>query len=402
MFKPIVHVLFALLTASASLVADADTCHWDGTAPFCAGSCGSGESEFTRMVSIPEHWQDASSVIQNTDFGEPCWTGSKALCCPTAVGTECRWAGTGPFCRGSCGPGEQERTPPPGSSGGQGCVPGGSKVYCCRSATASSRSALRINADLTSFAALWDKSTVMRWEARHRLSASQYQQTFDQLVSQGFRPVVVRGYGINGKPTYAAIFEQRTGPLFVARHNLSRADYQREFDRWTRQGYRPVDAAGFAVGGTDRYTAIYEKVQGAPFRAFHGISAAAYQREFDRAVRDGFRPVRVNGHALNGRDYYTAIFEKRTGPAVVARHGMAPARYQQEFEHLARQGYRLVQLSSWKNGNAGRYAGIWELTDGPPWQALHGMLGDTYQEEFDKALKAGYRLRELSAYHLYD
>ncbi|WP_454752644.1 hypothetical protein [Cupriavidus necator] len=401
MFKPFIAALVALLAATAASLALAQTCRWDGTAPFCSGSCRDGESETMRLSSSPDHWQDAFPGIQNTDFGEACSTGSKALCCPATQGSECRWDGTAPSCDGSCGAGEQRRTPPAGSFSGAACVTG-SKVFCCRSNTASSRSALRTNPELTIFAAVWDKSSGPAWEARNGLSAQQYQQEFESLVARGFRPVVVRGYGVNGRPTYAALFEQREGPAFVARQGLTRAEYQRELDRWVQAGYRPVDVAGFTSGGIDRYAVIFEKVQGPEFRAFHGITAAAYQAEIDRAVRDGFGPVRVSGYNVNGQDLYAAIFEKRASPPFAARYGMSSAQYQQAFNELGQQGYRLVHLSSWKAGDSGRYAAIWEKTDGPVWQARHNMLSDSYQEELDKLAKAGYRLRDFSASHLYE
>ncbi|MDX6751938.1 hypothetical protein SH611_19195 [Geminicoccaceae bacterium 1502E] len=398
---PVLALLAAILAAGVASSASAQSCRWDGTAPFCSGACRSGESESLRASSLPDHWRDAFPVIQNTNFGESCWTGSKVLCCPAPVGSECRWDGTAPFCEGSCGPGEQQRPPAPENLSGAGCVTG-SKVYCCRSNTGTSRSALQTNQDLTSFAALWDQSPGPAWQARHGLGAQDYQRTFEGLVAQGFRPVLVRGYAVGGEPRFAAIFEQRQGPPFVARHDLGREAYQREFDRWTGEGYRPVDVAGFTAGGTDRYTAIFEKIDGPPFRAFHGISAARYQQEFDSAVRDGFRPVRVSGYTIDGQDHYAAIFEQRAGPGFAARHGLSSEQYQQAFDQLGREGYHLVHLSSWKSGAAGHYAAVWEKGDGPAWQARHEMLADSYQEEFDRLASAGYRLREVSGYHLYE
>ena len=43
-----------------------DGCYWDGTAPFCAGSCPSAYVERTRG---------------GCGDGACCWTGEKTLCC---------------------------------------------------------------------------------------------------------------------------------------------------------------------------------------------------------------------------------------------------------------------------------------------------------------------------------
>jgi hypothetical protein len=112
-------------------VAVAQSCRWDGTAPLCSGSCNGGETELTRLGSIPSFWV-APFVNVNPPFGSSCATGTKALCCSTP-GRSCRWDGTAPFCAGSCRPGETRSQPPPGSSSGSSCLTG-SKVYCCSSA----------------------------------------------------------------------------------------------------------------------------------------------------------------------------------------------------------------------------------------------------------------------------
>jgi hypothetical protein len=114
--------------ASLTPFTTAQSCRWDGTAPFCDGECGSNEIEVTRLDSIPNFWVPPF-VNQNPSFGSSCATGTKALCC-SSPGRSCRWDGTAPFCKGNCRGGETETSPPSGSSSGHGCWTG-RKVYCC-------------------------------------------------------------------------------------------------------------------------------------------------------------------------------------------------------------------------------------------------------------------------------
>jgi len=46
------------------------------------------------------------------------------------------------------------------------------------------------------FAAVWEQGGGPAFQARHNLTAAQFQQTFDQLVGQGFRPRAVSGYEV--------------------------------------------------------------------------------------------------------------------------------------------------------------------------------------------------------------
>lgn len=129
---------FALFMLTMQFAA-AQSCHWDGTAPFCSGACGSNQTELTRLDGIPDFWVPPF-VNVNPPFGASCLTGTKALCCETP-GRSCHWDGTAPFCNGACHSGETASQPPAGSSSGAGCV-FGSKAYCCQSNTGTSRQPL--------------------------------------------------------------------------------------------------------------------------------------------------------------------------------------------------------------------------------------------------------------------
>src|SRR5262249_19986168 len=218
-------------------------------------------------------------------------------------------------------------------------------------------------------------------------------------TQQGYRLVEVSGYSVDGKDTYAAIWEKRQGPAWVARHGLTATQYQQEFNKLTGQGYRLIDISGYTVGGQDHYAAIWEKRQGPAWVARHGMTSAQYQQEFNTLTKQGYRLADISGYNFGGKAHYAAIWEKRQGPPWVARHGMTSAQYQQEFNTLTQQGYRLVSVRGWRAGDTAHYAAIWEKTQGPSWVTRHGMLSDTYQEEFDALLKEGYRLKHVSGYH---
>src|SRR5947209_3676687 len=116
------------------------TCRWDGTAPICDGSCRHNESEIWRKAT------SSGPPGDNTPpFGDACAFGSKAFCC-TTPGLTCRWDGTAPYCDGSCGGGETQSQPPGGANSGEACWTG-SKVYCCHrdEFPGSSGSALQAN-----------------------------------------------------------------------------------------------------------------------------------------------------------------------------------------------------------------------------------------------------------------
>ncbi|MFJ7682319.1 galactose oxidase-like domain-containing protein [Peribacillus butanolivorans] len=253
--------------------------------------------------------------------------------------------------------------------------------------------------DGSRYAAIWEKSEGVPFVARHNLTSSQYQQQFDQLVGQeGYTLTLVNGYTVSGQNRFCAIWEKKQSPPFVARHGLDSQAYQQEFDELVRQGYRLKMVSGYELNGQDHYAAIWEKSEGPAWVARHGLTAQQYQQQFDQLVGQGFRLKLVNGYSVGEQDRYAAIWVNDGGPAFIARHGLTSQEYQTAFDtFVGQQGYRLTWVSCYRLGGEERYAAIWEQSPSPAWVARHGMSSPSYQHEFNHQVSVeGYRLIHVS------
>ena len=239
------------------------------------------------------------------------------------------------------------------------------------------------------YAAVWDKSSGPAWQARHRMSASAYQSTFDTLLQQGYRLRMVSGYAPDGEDLYAALWEQASGPAWQAHHRMNAADYQHTFDQMVAQGYRLITVSGYAVGGQDMYAALWEKDSSVAWQARHRLTAAQYQTTFDQLVAEGYRLTWVDCYTVAGEDLYAAIWQKSAGAAWQARHRMTPAQYQATFDQMLQQGYRPVCVSACNTGGQDLYAALWEKVSGPAWVAHHAMSSGGYQYHFRPVAGAG-------------
>lgn len=248
------------------------------------------------------------------------------------------------------------------------------------------------------FASIWEQSAGQLWQARHGMGAAQYQQTFTDLVAQGYRLVRVSGYSDAGRDRYAAIWEQRPGPEWHARHGLTPDQYQQSFTELTTQGFRLVDVSGYTSGGQERYAAVWERGSGLAWQARHGLTAVQYQQVFDQLVEQGFRLVRISAHTVGGEDRFAGIWEQRPGPAWQARHGLTAEEYQKVFDELTGQGFRLVDVSGYGAGSS-RYAAVFEQVDGPAWQARHGLTSFRHQQEFQQLAAGGMRLVAIDGHN---
>ena len=237
------------------------------------------------------------------------------------------------------------------------------------------------------------------WEARHGMTSAQYQTTFDQMRTGGFRLVHVAGYGIAGTALYAAIWEQRAGPAMQARHGMPAPVYQATFDQLNAQGYRLRRVSGYSLDDDPRFAAIWEQVGGPPFQARHGMTSPEYQQIFDQLAGQGYRLTWVSCYPAGDGPRYAAIWEQRGGSPWVARHGMSSPGYQAAFDQYSDQGYRLQMVSACGEAGATSFAAIWEKTASPPWEAHHDMSSSQYQQTFDRLVHSrGYRLVDVSGY----
>jgi CubicO group peptidase (beta-lactamase class C family) len=162
------------------------------------------------------------------------------------------------------------------------------------------------------FACIFQQGATDPWVARHGLTAAQYQAAFDQFTGEGYVLDWVSGYFDGSQDLYAAIWRKRQGaPAWQARHGLTAAEYQAFFDNVAAQGYKLVVVSGYSDGVQDRYAAIFRQIPGAPpWQARHGLTPAQYQTTFDQLVAQGYRLELVSGYSVAGQDRFAAIWSK--------------------------------------------------------------------------------------------
>ena len=239
---------------------------------------------------------------------------------------------------------------------------------------------------------------VTEWQARHGLSASQYQEEFELLVSQGYRLVKVSGYSENNEALFAGIWHKRGGNRWQARHGISEAAYQLAVTELDRQGYRPTHVSVFTIGAQQFFSAIWEQEKGLPWLARHNLTSTEYQELFSQLSGQGWRLRCVSGYDLGGEARYACIWDLYSGPTWAARHGLNAAEYQQAFDELNGQGFRLIQVAGYTIRGEPKFAAVWEQSPGHSWRTRHGIPAGEYQQEFNASTAHNFRLVDLSGY----
>lgn len=154
--------------------------------------------------------------------------------------------------------------------------------------------------------------------AYHGVSGAEHQNRFNSLSQQGFRPMSLSVYRTTEGVRYAAIWVQQGGPAWYAFHGLSADAYQQKFNEMTSQGFRPQIITGTGGGeigigqvNDPVYAAVFVK-DGVQFLARHGINGRGYQDANTWAHQHGY--VLTSASILGGRDrQYAGIWEKVSG-----------------------------------------------------------------------------------------
>lgn len=106
------------------------------------------------------------------------------------------------------------------------------------------------------YTALWEQRAVGAWQLRSAIPLSQYQRWVQTEAKAGRKPVHVDSYVRSGVSTFSVITTSRS-TLRLARHNLTGAQLQTEFDAALKRRWRTLAISGYATGAGVRYAALW-------------------------------------------------------------------------------------------------------------------------------------------------
>ncbi|HEV2237616.1 MAG TPA: serine hydrolase [Ktedonobacterales bacterium] len=174
------------------------------------------------------------------------------------------------------------------------------------------------------FAAVFEQGIVGPYLSRHAMTSGPATQSgtiqYNEAVAESSHMILrsVAIYGTVEAPRYAAVWHANPGYVKGHPHWADSADsYQTVFDYETQlpgyglHGYRP---AYVALSADQVHCSVFKDDVVGPWRARHGLTAAEYQAEFDQQHAKGFFPICVQGGGSGDQTRYAAIFAQRDIP----------------------------------------------------------------------------------------
>ena len=182
--------------------------------------------------------------------------------------------------------------------------------------------------------------------------------------------------------------------MFEAYHGVTGAQHQSNFNHLSAQGYRMISLSVYGDPSDARYAAVWVQRQGPAWVAVHGVDAAGYQSFFNNWSAKGFAPVLVSATGQVANALFAAVFEQGVAGAWLARHGMTSGLPSQAgtFQNLNATAHdqKLILRSCAIYGTAAdrRYAAVWHAN--PSFVKWHVHPGDT-AGDYQTTLRASSR-----------
>ena len=199
----------------------------------------------------------------------------------------------------------------------------------------------------------------------HKATLNEFRATYDARGPNGYRPVVINGFTLNGIVYYEAIWEYSANPLPISVYDYTTQQYQDAYQRYSiDQKLLIKHLSAWVVGNEVRFAAIWEPpVAGGDVirsSAHHAVDAKSYSSREIGMVELGYQVALISGYTLRGVDYFAVIYEKTTSNHPrLNRFGMSSDDFSRHFDNNKYQGYVPRTISGY-NPPGGHYAATWE------------------------------------------
>jgi CubicO group peptidase (beta-lactamase class C family) len=188
--------------------------------------------------------------------------------------------------------------------------------------------------------------------------------------------------------------------MFQAYHGVTGAQHQANFNTLSAQGYRMISLSVYGDPADPRYAAVWVQRGGPAWVAVHGVDSAGYQSFFNVWTAKGYVPVLVTATGTSSDAVFAAVFEQGISGAWIARHGMTsgPETNAGTFQNMNRsaasQNMILRSFGIYGTPTDRRYIAVWHANPAyVKWHIHPADTGASYQVAFNAETQLpGYTL----------
>ncbi|HEV7892792.1 MAG TPA: peptidoglycan DD-metalloendopeptidase family protein [Pyrinomonadaceae bacterium] len=161
------------------------------------------------------------------------------------------------------------------------------------------------------YAAVFVKDAGPAIVAYHGVSADEHQKKFDELTAGPWKPKNISVVSVGGQRFYTALYENLgAGVSSMAKSFMTPAEYQQQFNENKEKGRHLVYLNAYEHQGQPRFTAIWNSTPSGGLKARHDMTGAQYQDEWEAARKTGLLTRAVTGYEDGGSLRFAAFWMK--------------------------------------------------------------------------------------------
>ncbi|WP_291166593.1 serine hydrolase [Gimesia sp.] len=160
------------------------------------------------------------------------------------------------------------------------------------------------------FAVILKKSAEASPVLKHSLSGAQLQDTLKSLQEEGYAPSQLDGYTIDNQTFHAGIWKKQGETAWEATCQIPSSQFQATFDDYTSKGFRLVDLSGYGENGTAVYHAIWSKAAGPSWKSQFHLTPDQFQQANKERLAEQYELTSLDAYSLNDQPFFTGIWEK--------------------------------------------------------------------------------------------
>ena len=140
------------------------------------------------------------------------------------------------------------------------------------------------------------------------------------------------------------------------------ADYSAAWNHWKDLGYTPVNLSGIEKSGAaTRYSGLWHKDPSiVSWTSRRGMTATAYQDLWNQLTAQNYRVLDLDAHVVGGQAFYDVIFVKdATFKPFFSHRILTLAQLDSKIASYDALGYRPIRINGYCVGNQNYYVAVW-------------------------------------------
>lgn len=146
------------------------------------------------------------------------------------------------------------------------------------------------------YTVIFVKNKPGRWLARHGLTASQHRAVMDEAREEGLSPANISVVSVDGQRRYTVLYRQENIGKWQLKSQVAANTYQDLVQQNKQAGRKPYYISAYMHDGKPFFSVVFAEKPSGSWKARHNLTAAQYQNEFNSAHRDKLLTRVVSGY----------------------------------------------------------------------------------------------------------